>query len=131
MGSQPIRLELIVTVATLVLPDVYRATEGDEVVGYVQLAGPVYVVAGLSAVTRRELAYAVTAKGALRTVESLATFRAHLVFAALSASALLLSLVLEHDAWWLRFWACLTLVIGVTPPLTGLPSLCQRSPIGR
>lgn len=80
-------------------------------------AGPVYVVAGLSAVTRRELAYAVTAKGALRTVESLATFRAHLVFAALSASALLLSLVLEHDAWWLRFWACLTLVIGVTPPL--------------
>jgi hypothetical protein len=31
-------------VATLVLPDVYRATEGDEVVGYVQLAGPVYVV---------------------------------------------------------------------------------------
>jgi hypothetical protein len=30
-------------VATRVLPDVYRAMEGDDVVGYVQLAGPVYV----------------------------------------------------------------------------------------
>lgn len=29
--------------ATLVLPDVYRVDEGDGVVGYVQLAGPVYV----------------------------------------------------------------------------------------
>ena len=31
-------------VATAVLPDVYRATDGDDVVGYVQVAGPVYVV---------------------------------------------------------------------------------------
>ena len=28
---------------TLVLPDVYRVDDGDAVVGYVQLAGPVYV----------------------------------------------------------------------------------------
>jgi hypothetical protein len=31
-------------VSTLVLPDVYRATDGNDIVGYVQLAGPVYVV---------------------------------------------------------------------------------------
>jgi cellulose synthase/poly-beta-1,6-N-acetylglucosamine synthase-like glycosyltransferase len=80
-------------------------------------AGPVYVVAGLSAITRQKLAYAVTAKGALRTVEKLSTFRPHLIFAGLSLIALATSFVLDHDVVWLRFWACLTLFIGLTPPL--------------
>jgi hypothetical protein len=80
-------------------------------------AGPVYVSAAIAAVFRRPLAYAVTAKGKLRTTESIATFRLHLMWATVAAGLLVVSRLLHHDYVALQVWCCLTLVTGISPPL--------------
>ncbi|NUT49043.1 MAG: glycosyltransferase, partial [Saccharothrix sp.] len=80
-------------------------------------AGPVYVAAAVAALLRRPLAYAVTAKGDLRSAESLATFRLHMLWAGISGGLIAASFVFSHDQGLLRFWAGLSLFTGVTPPL--------------
>ncbi|MCX4760876.1 glycosyltransferase [Streptomyces sp. NBC_01275] len=80
-------------------------------------AGPVYVAAALCALLRRPLAYAVTAKGALRSADSPRTFRLHLIWAALVAAPLAASYVLGHSNPAPRLWAVLALLTGVLPPL--------------
>ncbi|MFQ6485388.1 glycosyltransferase [Brachybacterium epidermidis] len=79
--------------------------------------GPIYVVAGLTAMLGRKLAYAVTAKGEMRTVEKMSTFRPHLVFAGGALIALIISVFMGNQFIWLRFWAFLTLFAGLTPPI--------------
>jgi cellulose synthase (UDP-forming) len=85
-------------------------------------AGPVYLSAAMSALLRRPLAYAVTAKGSLRTGESLATFRLHLRWAAIAGALLVTSFLLHHDYLALRVWSTLTLLTGLAPPLIALGS---------
>jgi hypothetical protein len=80
-------------------------------------AGPVYVAAALCALLRRPLAYAVTAKGGLRSADSLRTFRLHLVWALLVATPLAASYALGHGNPAPRLWALLALLTGVLPPL--------------
>ncbi|NES13810.1 MULTISPECIES: glycosyltransferase family 2 protein [Micromonospora] len=83
-------------------------------------AGPVYVAAGFGALLRRKLGFVVTAKGKLRTTESLGTFRLHLCWAAAAAGLLGASFVLGADAPLLRVWPVLTLLTGLGPPLIAL-----------
>jgi hypothetical protein len=83
-------------------------------------AGPVYVAAGCTALLRRKLGFVVTAKGRLRTTESLRTFRLHLCWAAAAAGLLGASLLLGHGAPLLRVWPVLTLLTGLGPPLIAL-----------
>lgn len=83
-------------------------------------AGPVYVAAGFGALLRRKLGFVVTAKGKLRTTESLGTFRPHLCWAAAAAGLLGASFVLGTDAPLLRVWPALTLLTGLGPPLIAL-----------
>ncbi len=85
--------------------------------GLALFAGPVYVAAAVAALFRRPLAYAVTAKGELRSAESLATFRLHLMWAAVSGGLLTASFVFSHDLMVLRFWAAVSLFTGLMPPL--------------
>ncbi len=85
--------------------------------GLALFAGPVYVAAAVAALFRRPLAYAVTAKGELRSAESLATFRLHLMWAGFSGGLLAASFVFSHDLVVLRFWAGVSLVTGLMPPL--------------
>ncbi len=80
-------------------------------------AGPVYVAAAAGALLRRRLGFVVTAKGALRTVESLRTFRLHLCWALAAAGLLAVSFALGHDYPLLRVWPALTLLTGLAPPL--------------
>ena len=80
-------------------------------------AGPIYVAAGLAALLRRPLVYAVTAKGSLSSVDSLKSFRAHYVWAGLGASMFAASFQTNHAVPLLRFWAALTFFTGVMPPL--------------
>ncbi|MEU7954285.1 glycosyltransferase family 2 protein [Micromonospora chalcea] len=80
-------------------------------------AGPVYVAAAAGALLRRRLGFVVTAKGALRTVESLRTFRLHLCWALAAAGLLAASFALGHDYPLLRIWPALTLLTGLAPPL--------------
>ncbi|WP_460063945.1 glycosyltransferase family 2 protein [Streptomyces sp. YKOK-I1] len=80
-------------------------------------AGPVYVSAALSALLRRPLGYAVTAKGELRSPDSPRTFRLHLLWAALMAAPLTASHLLGHTNPAPRLWAVLALLTGLLPPL--------------
>ncbi|ATO12707.1 glycosyl transferase family 2 [Micromonospora sp. WMMA2032] len=80
-------------------------------------AGPVYVAAAVGALLRRRLGFVVTAKGTLRTVESLRTFRLHLCWAAVAAGLLGASFALGHDYPLLRVWPVLTLLTGLAPPV--------------
>ncbi|WP_308042628.1 glycosyltransferase family 2 protein [Micromonospora sp. PLK6-60] len=84
--------------------------------------GPVYVAAAVGALLRRKLAFVVTAKGKLRTTESLATFRLHFAWAGFAAALLGASFVLDHDVTLLRVWPVLTLLTGLGPPLIAIAS---------
>ncbi|SCG34299.1 glycosyltransferase family 2 protein [Micromonospora humi] len=80
-------------------------------------AGPVYLAAAAGALLRRRLGFVVTAKGALRTVESPRTFRLHLCWAGAAAGLLAASVALDHGHPLLRVWPVLTLLTGIAPPL--------------
>jgi cellulose synthase (UDP-forming) len=84
--------------------------------------GPIYVVAGVGALLRRKLAFVVTAKGKLRTTESLGTFRLHFLWAAFAAALLGASFVLDHSYTLLRVWPALTLLTGLAPPVIAIVS---------
>ena len=85
-------------------------------------AGPIYVAAGVSALLRRKLGFVVTAKGKLRTTESLGTFRLHFCWAAFAAALLGASFVLDTSFTMLHVWPILTLLTGLGPPLIALLS---------
>ncbi|WP_319458387.1 glycosyltransferase family 2 protein [Micromonospora sp. RTP1Z1] len=85
-------------------------------------AGPIYVAAGVGALLRRKLGFVVTAKGKLRTIESLGTFRLHFWWAAFAAGLLGASFVLDNSFPLLRVWPVLTLLTGLGPPLIALVS---------
>lgn len=86
-------------------------------------AGPVYVAAGFRALLRMPLRYVVTAKGALRSGDSLGTFRLHMFWAAAAASLLAISFRLHHDLVVLRIWAVLALVTGAGPLIIAGPGM--------
>ncbi|MFC5662499.1 glycosyltransferase family 2 protein [Kitasatospora misakiensis] len=90
--------------------------------GLALFAGPVYVAAAIAAILRRPLAYAVTAKGDLRSAERLSTFRLHLLWAAVAAGLLAASFTLHHGIWLLRFWAGVSMFTGIAPPVISFVS---------
>jgi cellulose synthase (UDP-forming) len=85
-------------------------------------AGPVYLVAGVRALLRRPLTYAVTAKGNLKTPDSVRTFRLHLAWAAIATGLLFVSFRFHHDYMALRLWGTLAVITGVGPPLIFIAS---------
>ncbi|GAA2365419.1 glycosyltransferase family 2 protein [Dactylosporangium salmoneum] len=85
-------------------------------------AVPVYTAAGLAALARRPLAYAVTAKGRLRSADGAKTFRTHFIWACVGAALIGTSLIAGYDSIALRFWASLSIVVGVVPPLIAYAS---------
>ena len=91
-------------------------------------AGPVYVAAGITALFRRPLTYAVTAKGNLKSPDSVRTFRLHLVWAAVATVLLMMSFRLHHDYTALRVWGTLALITGLGPPLIIMASWLGRAP---
>lgn len=98
--------------------------------GLALFCGPIYVAAGVSALLRRKLAFVVTAKGKMRTTESLSTFRLHLLWFAFAAVMLAVSFLGDNDYTLLRIWAALTVLTGIVPPvaawLAGI--LAKRQP---
>ncbi|GLL02806.1 glycosyltransferase family 2 protein [Dactylosporangium matsuzakiense] len=98
--------------------------------GLALFAGPIYVAAGTAALLRRKLAFVVTAKGKLRTTESLGTFKLHFMWAAIAAALLAASFLGHHDFTLLRIWAGLTLATGLAPPVAAMLSsiVARRHP---
>ncbi|WP_433218805.1 glycosyltransferase family 2 protein [Dactylosporangium sp. CS-047395] len=80
-------------------------------------AVPIYAAAGLAALARRPLAYAVTAKGRLRSVDGPRTFRTHAIWALVGVALLAVSGIMGYNSIALRFWAAVSIVVGVLPPL--------------
>jgi cellulose synthase (UDP-forming) len=80
-------------------------------------AGPIYVAAAARALAGRPLRYAVTAKGSLKSADSMRTFRLHLFWAAAAAALLLISFQAHHDVAALRIWGSLAVIIGIGPPV--------------
>jgi cellulose synthase/poly-beta-1,6-N-acetylglucosamine synthase-like glycosyltransferase len=80
-------------------------------------AGPIYVAAGARALVGLPLRYAVTAKGSLKTGDSIRTFGLHLFWAAVAGALLAVSFLEHHDLTALRIWGSLAAVTGMGPPL--------------
>jgi len=99
------------------LADHERFEFGFAGMGLSLLAGPVYVAAGIAALLRRPLVYAVTAKGSLSSVDSLKSFRIHYIWAGLGALMFGASLEARRNAPLLQFWASLAVITGLVPPL--------------
>ena len=99
------------------LADHERVEIGFAGMGLSLFAGPIYVAAGIAAVLRRRLVYAVTAKGSLSSIDSLKSFRVHYVWAVLGAVMLAASFRVNHAVPLLRFWASLAIFTGLMPPL--------------
>jgi cellulose synthase (UDP-forming) len=81
---------------------------------------PVYVAAAITALLRRPLDYAVTAKGDLTSPDRLRTFRPHLAWAAISASGLLIAFAMDHNALRLVGWLAVTMVVSLAPVVAHL-----------
>jgi len=81
------------------------------------LAGPVYLSAGAAALLRRPLAYAVTAKGELRSSDSLRAFRLHLLWATAAGGLLAASVVVSHRYAAAQAWALFAFLVGLAPPV--------------
>lgn len=84
------------------------------------VAGPVYVAAGVAAVLRRPLTYVVTAKGRLRSADSVRAFRLHLGWAAGWAALLVCGLLVPRGHAAAAVWAAAGVAIGLVPPLAVL-----------
>lgn len=89
------------------------------------VAGPVYASAAMAALLRRPLAYVVTAKGALRTEDTVRAFRLHLPWAALGVSVLALGLAIGGDAALLG-WTAAGVAAAAFPPLAHAAGTARR-----
>ncbi|MFF2850571.1 glycosyltransferase family 2 protein [Streptomyces sp. NPDC058001] len=79
------------------------------------LSAPIYATSLGNAVLRRPSRFVVTPKGDGTSPDRLLTFRIHLSWAALLASSLVASVVLDHTHAAMRTWAVLALVISLAP----------------
>jgi len=68
----------------------------------------------------------VTAKGHLKTRDSINTFRLHLLWAAIAALLLIVSFRFHHDYTTLRVWGMLAVITGLGPPLIVMASRLRQ-----
>lgn len=79
------------------------------------MTAPIYVSAGLTALARISLTYAVTAKGELRSFDTIATFKSHLYWAILGSLFIVFGIALHHTMATQIFWDSFTLAISGLP----------------
>jgi cellulose synthase (UDP-forming) len=89
-----------------------------DAMGLTLLTLPVYAAAAISALLRRPLGYAVTAKGALAARDTLVTYRLHLLWI-VTLLALIAGSLANHTAAGNQFkWALFTLAVTTLPVAT-------------
>ena len=81
------------------------------------ITAPVYVAAAAAQLAGRPLQYVVTAKGSAATGDGWRTFRPHLLWLGVAATAMGAGLLLHHDYATLYGWAALTAVVCAAGPL--------------
>ena len=87
------------------------------------LSAPIYAMSLISAVLRRKSGFVVTPKGDSASPDRLATFRIHLMWAALFAGSITASVVFDHTHAAMLTWASLALLISLLPLLLWWGSL--------
>jgi len=90
------------------------------------LAAPVYVVALMGTLLRRQLRFVVTPKGSSQSVDRMSTFRWHLFWGALLACALAVSLWMNHPQSSMRLWSLTLILVCLTPAIIALADLAAR-----
>ncbi|MEX2237363.1 MAG: glycosyltransferase family 2 protein [Dehalococcoidia bacterium] len=90
----------------------YENERGSNITGYVMTFAclPIFAQAAFAAFTGRSIPYVVTAKGAARTVDTIAVFRLHMGIAAVGLLTVAASYFLGNDAFQLRIWGVITVV---------------------
>jgi len=83
-------------------------------------AAPMYAAAAVAAVLHRRLAYAVTAKGRLRSQDPARSFTLHAMWALAGIGLVVASLLYHHTSIALRTWTALAILAGSGPPLIAL-----------
>jgi cellulose synthase/poly-beta-1,6-N-acetylglucosamine synthase-like glycosyltransferase len=91
---------------------------------------PVYAAAAFTALARRPLAYAVTAKGNLSSPDRLRTFRAHLAWAGLAIGGIGTALAMHRDAPAILSWLSVTSAVTLAPAAGHLVSRLRRRGAG-
>lgn len=85
-----------------------------------QAATVIYTVAFVNFIFRRKLTYKVTAKGeSSEDATSLQTLQAHIFMLCVSFVTLLMSFLMDHSSWVMRFWAGLN-ILTVTGLITAI-----------
>ena len=79
------------------------------------MSAPIYVSSLFGAALGRKVGFKVTPKGEAGRRDSLATFRSHVIWAAVFAIPLLLSYPLGHDRATMRLWSAASLLICLLP----------------
>ncbi|MGB8942444.1 MAG: glycosyl transferase, partial [Streptomyces sp.] len=79
------------------------------------LSAPIYAKSLGAAVVRRPSRFVVTPKGGDASPDRVLTFRIHLFWAAVLASSLVASFVLDHTHVAMRTWAVLAMAISLAP----------------
>jgi Glycosyl transferase family group 2 len=87
------------------------------------LSAPVYAMSLAAALLRRSSRFVVTPKGDSASPDRLATFRVHLLWAAVFGGSIVAAFVLGHTHVAMLTWAGLALLITLAPPLLWLASL--------
>lgn len=97
----------------------YQNQGGTNFTGYIMTFAcfPVFAQAAFAALTGRKVPYVVTAKGSARTRDSLGVFRIHMIIAGGGLAVLAASLFFGNDAWQLRTWALITIIITAGFPI--------------
>lgn len=90
-------------------------------------AYPTYAAAGLVALLRRPLGFTVTAKGRLRSADSLRTFRLNLGWCAAVCAVAVVTAAAGRDLLPGAVWAVAALSAGLVPPVLALTSGARRS----
>ena len=84
------------------------------------LTAPVYAAALVGSLLRRRSGFVVTPKGMSRSVDRFGTFRWHVVWGALFAVALGVSLWIDHPQSSMRLWSLTLIGVCITPVMISL-----------
>jgi hypothetical protein len=80
------------------------------------LCGPIYAASLLQALFRLRSRFVVTPKGDSASPDRLATFRIHLLWAAVFGGAVGASFLTGYNHVAMRSWACIALLFSLLPP---------------
>jgi cellulose synthase (UDP-forming) len=94
-----------------------RRSTGLSATALTLLVAPVYSAAAISALMRQKLSYAVTAKGDLRTIDTLSTYAAHFAFLLCYIPITLVAVLTHREDYMSFYWSVFTIAVLLPLPI--------------